>query len=65
MSVVSKTAMDLTMLSKLFPVWRYRKPESWIAVGDTNRPRVGASDYCPRCAKELEQLLSKFYSPKQ
>jgi len=58
--------LDLTLqtsLSKLFPVWKYRKPEGWMAVGDTTR-LIGASDYCPQCAKELEEILTKFYKTK-
>jgi hypothetical protein len=50
-------------MTKLFPVWKYRKPEGWITVGDSLR-YLGTSDYCPNCAKELEKLLSKFFSAK-
>jgi hypothetical protein len=52
-----------TVMTKLFPVWKYRKPEGWITVGDLICP-LGASDYCSECAKKLEELLGKFYNMK-
>ena len=67
-TVEGLTEYDLTsktMLSKLFPVWNYQKPEGWIAVGDGIHRSVGTSDYCPKCAKELEQVISEFFSVKQ
>jgi len=54
-----------TMLSKLFPVWNYQKPEGWIAIGSALHSLEGTSDLCPKCAKELEQLISEFFTVKQ